>query len=114
MLGYEVNKEWWDSKYSPPKFIKLNYFNYPLEDACLDPHHALLFCYFNNGPAFRDYVDSFKGNIVIIIGPGKGKGRHTDPSPFTADFGNREWRLDSYQEIKDSKDFIVVYVRHKF
>lgn len=112
MTGYEVNQEWWDSKYSNPQFIKLNYFSLPLDNNSLNADCALLFCYFNNGPAFREYVKFFKGKVVFIIGPGKGKGRHTDPQPFLNSFEDIHLRLDSYQEVKDSKDFIAVYIRY--
>lgn len=111
VIGYEVNQEWWDSKYSTPQFIKLNYFSTPLGKNSLNADYALLFCYFNNGPAFREYIKYFNGNVVFIIGPGKGKGRHTDPQPFINSFGDIHWRLHSYQEVKDSNDFIAVYIR---
>ncbi|KAJ8931244.1 hypothetical protein NQ314_015863 [Rhamnusium bicolor] len=44
-------------------------------------------------------------------GPGKGSGRLTDPEPFKVNFENLKWRLYGFQEIKDSKDFIAVYVK---
>ncbi|KAG5899863.1 hypothetical protein JTB14_012330 [Gonioctena quinquepunctata] len=110
VIGYEVNREWWTSKYSNPHFIKLQY-SENMEDITLSPTNALLFCYFNNRPAFLEYIETYKGNVVFIIGPGKGKGRHTDPQPLDADFGNPEWQLHSHQEVKDTKDFIAVYVR---
>lgn len=108
-----MNKEWWDSKYSSPKFIKLNYFDYPLQENAFNSNYALLFCYFNNGPAFSAYINNFKGNVVLVIGPGKGKYRHTDPQPFSAKFGVNNWRLNSYQEVKDSRDFIAVYIKSR-
>ncbi|KAJ8923917.1 hypothetical protein NQ315_006693 [Exocentrus adspersus] len=112
VVGYEINKDWWDSKYSNPKFIKLNYCETPLEKTNLNTDYALMFCYFNNGPAFSEYLNIYKGNLVIIIGPGKGNGRHTDPEPFKANFRDIKWKLHGYQEVKNSKDFIAVYVKH--
>ncbi|XP_018576582.1 uncharacterized protein LOC108915102 [Anoplophora glabripennis] len=112
VTGYEINKAWWESKYSNPKFIKLNYQEESLEENCLNSNYALLFCYFNNGPAFLEYINTYEGNVVFIIGPGKGKGRHTDPEPFGANFGSFRWRLYGYQEVKNSKDFIAVYVKN--
>ncbi|KAJ8978815.1 hypothetical protein NQ317_018905 [Molorchus minor] len=111
VVGYEINKQWWESKYSVPTFIKLRYHDQSVQENVLDPRYALLFCYFNNGPAFLEYIDNYKGNTVIIIGPSRGAGRHTDPEPFKANFGGMKWRLYGYQEVKDTKDFIVVYVR---
>lgn len=78
----------------------------------LNSNYALLFCYFNNGPAFLEYINDYEGNVVFIIGPGIGKGRHTDPEPFKANFGDVAWRLHAYQEVKSSKDFIAVYTKH--
>lgn len=111
VTGYEINKDWWESKYSNPKFINLNYCEGSPEKDSFNSNYALLFCYFNNGPAFLDYINTYEGNVVFIIGPGKDRGRHTDPQPFKANFGSVKWRLHGYQEVKDTKDFIAVYVK---
>ncbi|KAK9873818.1 hypothetical protein WA026_002176 [Henosepilachna vigintioctopunctata] len=111
--GFEVNEEWWQSKYSCPTFIHLKFPKFPLEKEMLNPHYALLFCYFNSGHAFEDYVKCYRGNLVIIIGPSYGKGRHTDPQPFEAKFPSSEWYLDCYKEIKQTKDFIACYVKQQ-
>ncbi|CAH1996995.1 unnamed protein product [Acanthoscelides obtectus] len=71
LLGYEVNREWWESKYSPPTFINLKYSKQPPDETTLDPEYALVFCYFNSGQAFRDYLRVYNGRVVIIIGPGE-------------------------------------------
>lgn len=89
----------------------MNYVDNSVEDASLNSKYALLFCYFNNGTAFRDYIQNYEGNIVFIIGPGEGKGHHTDPEPFKTNFGTNNWKLYDYQEVKDSKDFIAVYIK---
>ncbi|CAG9860099.1 unnamed protein product [Phyllotreta striolata] len=111
VVGYEINKEWWESKYSNPKFIKLNY----VEDneVSLNPAYALLFCYFNDKHAFQQYVRNYKGDLVLIIGPGKGSLKHTEPEPFNADFGctKSKWILYNSEEVKNTNDFIAVYVR---
>lgn len=71
-----------------------------------------MFCYFNHRQAFLDYLNGFKGNCVIIIGPGKNsKGIHTDPKPFEVKFDCPEWHLTEYKEIRDTQDFIAVYVK---
>lgn len=49
---------------------------------------------------------------MFIIGPGKENWKHTDPKPFSPDFGGCEWDLYSYQEVKNTGDYIAVYVRH--
>lgn len=57
VVGYEVNAEWWSSKYAPPTFIPLTYADTDADtDAApprVPPTHALMCCYFNNGKAFR-------------------------------------------------------------
>ncbi|XP_066249053.1 uncharacterized protein [Euwallacea similis] len=108
VMGVEVNKEWWESKYAVAPFIPLTYFN---EDFQCPQSFALMFCYFNNGPAFRNYIKHFRGLMVVIIGPAQGAGRHTDPQPFNPDFGQSHWRLEASQEIRQTKDFIVIYLR---
>lgn len=110
MIGYEVNEEWWDSPYSNPQFIKLQFPVLPSKNL-LYPDYALLFCYFNNGPAFQDYVKNYSGVLVFIIGPAYGSGRHTDPAPFKPDFGEENWELIDAQEVKNTKDFIAVYLK---
>lgn len=111
MIGYEINKEWWQSKYSNPQFIELIYPDIPLSEN-LSGNYALLFCYFNNGPAFHDYVEHYDGNVIFIIGPGKGRGTHTDPQPFSPNFKCNNWILFNSIEVKNSKDFVAVYIRN--
>lgn len=83
----------------------------PPSEELLPSNHALMFCYFNSGDAFREYVKHYHGLVIFIIGPGPGRGTLTNPQPFSADFGSKEWQLYANQEVKDSKDFIAVYVR---
>lgn len=112
--GLEIDGAWWKCKYSPPTFIPLTFAQPILDEdtiACLRKADCLLFCYFNNRPAFNDYVKNFIGNVIIIIGPANGKGVHTDPLPF--DNLGEEWCLMKWQEVRESKDFIAVYNRQK-
>ncbi|KOB77591.1 Uncharacterized protein OBRU01_01977, partial [Operophtera brumata] len=109
VAGVEVDNAWWHYKYAPPMFIPL-LFTYPqlgndVIHALHDTSTALLFCYFNNRPAFNDYLEHFKGNVIVIIGPGDGKHVHTDPKPFN-DVSN-EWELFMSQEVRNSGDFIA-------
>ncbi|ENN70224.1 uncharacterized protein LOC109545681 [Dendroctonus ponderosae] len=114
VVGYEVNRQWWESKYSIPSFIPLEYVDSDQlnVDGLIPQDFALMFCYFNDGRAFREYVQRFRGLMIIIIGPDDGSGRHTDPQPFTADFGQSGWMLVRQQEIKNTKDFIAIYLRN--
>lgn len=114
MIGYEIDAGWWDSKYSPPKFLN--------DVVCiggssvipkLDPNHALLFCYFNNLSAFEIYLEQFSGHYVILIGPSKrGTGRFCDPEPFYLQ-DHPDWTVQSFWSSSDD-DAIVIYQNSKF
>lgn len=112
MAGIEVDGTWWHCKYAPPTFIPLRLTNAKLEQAIIDvlkggSETALLFCYFNNRPGFNEYIKYYSGSVLVIIGPGDGKGVHTDPKPF-GDV-SEDWSLHKWQEVRDSQDFIAVY-----
>jgi hypothetical protein len=75
---------------------------------------ALMFCYFNNGPAFREYVRHYQGDFIILIGPKDGVGRHTNPLPFSVEFENvHEWKRVDHTPIGDNQDFMVIYKRKR-
>ncbi|XP_065166681.1 uncharacterized protein [Atheta coriaria] len=112
--GYEVNETWWKSRYSNPLFITHHYPSFPIDSKELKQDHILLFCYFNDGDAFKHYIDSFTGNVIIIIGPGDGRGTHTNPEPFRPRFGRIQYDLHSYQEVKNTKDYIAVYIKVEY
>lgn len=115
MEGLEIDGAWWKCKYSPPTFIDMSFTQLSINQETiklLKNTNCLLFCYFNNRPAFENYMQHYSGNILIIIGPGKEKIVHTDPQPF--DNLGLEWRLHSWQEVRNSKDFIAVYCRTSY
>ncbi|XP_049870580.1 uncharacterized protein LOC126370002 [Pectinophora gossypiella] len=112
--GVEVDGVWWQCKYAPPTFIPLLLTSPALDKDIvnlLQNSHstALLFCYFNNRPAFEEYLKHYSGDVLIIIGPGDGKGVHTDPKPF-GDL-DENWKLYKWQEVRSSQDFIAVYCK---
>ncbi|XP_038221630.1 uncharacterized protein LOC119839438 [Zerene cesonia] len=115
--GIEVDGTWWKCRYAPPTFIDLLITSPVLEkdtntiEALKNCYNtALLFCYFNDGYAFSNYLEHFSGNVLIIIGPDK-DGVHTNPKPF--EDINDEWKLYAAQEVRDSKDFIAIYCKNK-
>lgn len=115
MSGVEVDIAWWHSKYAPPTFIPLLLTTPKLDKKTIDvlqnsTNTALLFCYFNNRPAFEEYMKNYSGKCLVIIGPGDGKGVHTDPKPFND--VSQDWVLYDYQEVRSSRDFIAVYCKH--
>ncbi|KAG7309769.1 hypothetical protein JYU34_004269 [Plutella xylostella] len=112
--GIEVDGVWWQCKYAPPTFIPLLFTSPELDKDTISILQnggttALLFCYFNNRPAFENYLSVFSGNVIVIIGPGEGTGVHTDPLPF--DDVSDDWALYKWQEVRSSKDFICIYIR---
>ncbi|KAG0711785.1 hypothetical protein GWK47_019902 [Chionoecetes opilio] len=109
VVGYEVNAEWWTSKYAPPTFIPLTYADPDAPPPAVPPTHALMCCYFNNGPVFRQYVAAYKGAALLIIGATSGD-RHTDPHPL--DYVDRDsWRLTLTHRISPH-DLLAGYLRH--
>lgn len=133
MFGVELDKSWWSSTYSPRSFIPLKYSTNVMSVEylrCLcdvdelnsnnidDDNFALLFCYFNNGNAFRDYILCYDGNFVIIIGPGPKLKTYTDPEPFSPNFGiTQSWYQVSIREFDAEGNFISIWkrnVEHKF
>ncbi|XP_055851425.1 uncharacterized protein LOC129915774 [Episyrphus balteatus] len=115
VYGLEVDRSWWESSYSPISYIKLNFINDVHMDPCFlqeccdtkDWDFGMVFCYFNNGKAFHDYLRLYKGSVVIIIGPAPGVGIHTDPPPLKADFCDSGWKMLKYFNI--SKDDIISF-----
>ncbi|KAJ2947299.1 hypothetical protein O0L34_g17016 [Tuta absoluta] len=112
--GVEVDGAWWHCKYAPPKFIPILVTSPSIDEEIITSlktasSTALMFCYFNNRPAFEEHVRLHTGKVLIIIGPDE-KGVHTDPKPFN-DLSN-DWKLYKWQEVRDSRDFIAVYCKN--
>ena len=113
MTGIEVDRSWWESSYAPPVFLPLIYADEEHgSDITTDKNAALLFCYFNNGTAFSEYIRKYEGNCFIVIGPGEGRGTHTHPAPFNiTPESDSVWKMEAFQEVQHTKDFIAVYVK---
>lgn len=110
VIGYEIDRGWWESRYSPPKFLDnikcVNSTSVPE----LNPQFALLFCYFNNMKAFEAYLNSFTGDCVILIGPDRNnKNRYCDPQPFQLS-DSKHWSTRAVWRSK-CLEAIVVYQR---
>lgn len=115
VCGLEIDKKYWSRK-NP--FISLQFVDGQKVDsqvlldscACRNWNFALLFCYFNNRLAFDEYIEVYKGNFVIIIGPAANTNRYTDPLPF--DFqDNNEFQLNYQCDFGDNKDILAIYER---
>lgn len=75
---------------------------------------GLLFCYFNNSNAFNNYVDNYKGNVIVIIGPKEGQNVYTEPLPWKPMFRNsEEWNLNSQKSMGNGRDLIAFYKRNR-
>ncbi|XP_076295414.1 uncharacterized protein LOC143216344 [Lasioglossum baleicum] len=116
VAGIELDGSWWCSKYSPPLFLSnMSFINGGnATSICAPENHALLFCYFNNGPAFRKYIDHFKGELIFVIGPEENQQRWTDPMPFDEKFHEFGWTLLSKRKIERTNDYITAYGRCNF
>lgn len=77
--GLEIDQKYWNrkKKFIPMHFVDGRSLNsQTLLDAslCKNWNFALLFCYFNHRPAFDAYIQAYKGNFVVIIGPAANTG----------------------------------------
>jgi hypothetical protein len=113
VTGIEVDRGWWESSHAPPIFLPLIYADETHGNGITtNKNAALLFCYFNNGSAFSEYMRQYEGNCFIVIGPGEGRGTHTQPAPFNIQLESEfTWKLEAFQEVQHTKDFIAVYVK---
>ncbi|KAK0180637.1 hypothetical protein PV327_003000 [Microctonus hyperodae] len=113
VIGVEVDQLWWESPYSPAFYLDNIIFTSKTNSLINIPHnYGILFCYFNNGPAFEDYINNYHGKIVLIIGPIEGQNRSTNPLPSDViklkSFG---WKLNNIRKLDNNKDCIAVYIR---
>ncbi|XP_046449716.1 uncharacterized protein LOC124198094 isoform X1 [Daphnia pulex] len=110
VIGYEIDQGWWESRYSPPKFLSGISCIEPTTLPELNSKFALLFCYFNDSKAFEAYLDSFTGDCVILVGPDeKNKIRYCDPQPFQLK-DSKGWRTHAVWRSK-FLEAIVIYKR---
>ncbi|XP_018376035.1 PREDICTED: uncharacterized protein LOC108769513 [Trachymyrmex cornetzi] len=110
VMGIELDSSWWHSKYSPPQFLKNIIF---VENKSVNfqvpKRYAMLFCYFNNCTAFCNYMESYKGNLIFVIGPAQGNNCTTDPLPFDEKFKKYNWKLIKQKRLVCSNNYIVAY-----
>ncbi|XP_066599591.1 uncharacterized protein [Prorops nasuta] len=111
VIGVELDELWWCSRYAPLRFLEdilfleendINNFKVPKK-------YALFFCYFNNKDAFCTYINNYKGQLVIVIGPNAEKDRTADPLPFDDKFTQFGWELFKWRRMITSQDYIAVY-----
>ncbi|XP_065073311.1 uncharacterized protein LOC135697490 [Ochlerotatus camptorhynchus] len=116
VAGIEKDENWWRSKYAKRTYIPMVFadaLTNVTENQGQPTWQAMMFCYFNNGVAFREYVKNFKGHYVIIAGPIEGNGVHTDPLPFSAKFpADQEWeRVQAFSVGSENLNHFVIYQR---
>jgi hypothetical protein len=110
LFGVEVDRNWWTSPYAPPVFHPLHYPEEPeVQRSLKESNTALLFCYFNCEPAWREYLANFNGPLVIVCGPVEGCGTHSDPQPFQN--LTPEWTVVDGAKVGNTHDAIAVYAR---
>ncbi|XP_072752507.1 uncharacterized protein [Anoplolepis gracilipes] len=112
VIGIELDSSWWNSKYSPPQFLKNIIF---IEKASMNfqvpKRYAMLFCYFNNNSAFCNYIENYKGNLILVIGPMQQDNCTTDPLPFDKKFEKYYWKLIDKKKLVRSNDYITAYTK---
>ncbi|XP_055386635.1 uncharacterized protein LOC129615446 [Condylostylus longicornis] len=124
VYGIEINEKWWTSKYSPTKFIQLNYvdnvdINMEFLKKCANntENFILFFCYFNCFKTFRKYLNSYNGKYLMIIGPDDTKHKNqkifTEPGPFNLGLNSNEnvWKLYKFFEIDNNGNFLAFYIK---
>ncbi|XP_034951209.1 uncharacterized protein [Chelonus insularis] len=112
VIGVEADQCWWSSKYSPPCFLsKIIFCDRKNPSVNIPTNYAILFCYFNNGQAFENYLKIYQGNVILIIGPNEGQNRYTDPLPFDVKFDKLGWKLSRMRKLDNNTDCITVYTR---
>lgn len=109
-MGIELDSSWWNSKYSPPQFLKNIIF---VENKSINfqvpKRYAMLFCYFNNCAAFCNYIENYKGNLIFVIGPAQGNNCTTNPLPFDEKFEIYNWKLIKQKKLTCSNNYITAY-----
>ncbi|XP_055632045.1 uncharacterized protein LOC129771921 [Toxorhynchites rutilus septentrionalis] len=116
VAGVEKDENWWRSKYATKTYIPMMFaegLSNVIDGQGQLRWHAMMFCYFNDGGAFREYVQEFGGSFVIIIGPAEGRGVHTDPLPFQPNFpAEQNWeRVQSFKVGSENLNHLVIYQR---
>ncbi|XP_071627635.1 uncharacterized protein [Temnothorax longispinosus] len=109
VVGIELDSSWWNSKYSPPQFLKNIIFIENKSNFQVPKRYAMLFCYFNNCAAFCNYIENYKGNLIFVIGPAQGNNCTTDPLPFDEKFEKYNWKLIKQKKLVCSNDYITAY-----
>ncbi|KAG5670502.1 hypothetical protein PVAND_000761 [Polypedilum vanderplanki] len=114
--GLEIDKNYWKNK---KPFIPITYTEHDQEvttKLLLDSsvhrswNFSLLFCYFNLRHAFDEYIKSYRGNYVIIIGPSPKAQRYTDPLPLDFKY-NEDFQLVHCSDFGDNHDLLAIYER---
>ena len=76
----------------------------------LDSKSALLFCYFNNLEYFHQYLNSYDGNCIILIGPVDGH-RHCEPDPHYLKQISGWTLLDQHNIRNAFEDLVCIYIK---
>lgn len=109
-MGVELDSSWWNSKYSPPQLLKnIIFIENKSTNFQVPKKYAMLFCYFNNGAAFCDYIENYRGNLILVIGPAQSNSCTTDPLPFDTKFEKYHWKLVKERKLAYSNNYIAVY-----
>lgn len=118
LTGIEVDMKWWNSSYSPPIFIPLEFYGetfYIPDEGFGEESDLAIFCYFNNLTIFVEYLSKFRGNWVVLIGPVSCH-QFCAPGPRELaenhELPTKEWKLLSFEQFGFiSIDHLAIYKR---
>jgi hypothetical protein len=117
-VGVEIDSRWWTSCYSPPTFVNLRYAgeDFDHKKPFGGGNDLAIFCYFNNLTVFKEYLKSFQGTFIVLIGPISNE-QFCSPGPLelandSKNLPTREWKLLSCHQFGFINiDYIAIYQR---
>ena len=74
---------------------------------------ALMFCYFNQIEYFKQYLETYRGSCVVLVGPANGK-RHCDPEPMFLNENpegvTTRWLFVATHDVRnEGEDMVAIY-----
>lgn len=108
IVGYEVDRAWWQGRYGVRPFIDHVYVD---ETGCyqIPDGSALMTCYFHNWDHWEKYLSEFGGDHLVVIGPHT-NGRLSCPQPRHI-LADHRFHVEK-ERVLDGGDMIVVARRN--
>ena len=105
MIGYEVDRSWWQGRYGVKPFIEHVYID-EVKTRHVPEGSVLMTCYFHSFECWNQYLAEFRGDLVIVIGP------HTNdhltfPEPRHV-LSDPRFVLESQREIAGGDKIVIL------